>query len=166
MDSLARMKELSAYYKGRYEKAVSMGITESSKYYAAFREIYLRYRSTETAAECMELLGKSLQEKDFRKNVYGTVELIASILSLGDAILNEEGNVEYIPKRIKLPKENQDAVEAYMKAKAAIMQLQKWDDMSAERGCICESVLGCFFDIVNWMLIARDTVYPVGRNRN
>ena len=50
MDSLARMKELSAYYKGRYEKAVSMGITESSKYYAAFREIYLRYRSTETAA--------------------------------------------------------------------------------------------------------------------
>ena len=71
MDSLARMKELSAYYKGRYEKAVSMGITESSKYYAAFREIYLRYRSTETAAECMELLGKSLQEKDFRKNVCG-----------------------------------------------------------------------------------------------
>ena len=64
MDSLSRMKELSTYYKGRYEKAVSMGITESSKYYAAFREIYLRYRSTETAAECMELLDKSLQEKD------------------------------------------------------------------------------------------------------
>ena len=61
---------------------------------------------------------------------------------------------------------NQDAVEAYTKAKAAIMQLQKWDDMSAERRDICESVLGCFFDIVNWMLIARDTVYPVGRNRN
>ena len=59
---------------------------------------------------------------------------------------------------------NQDAVEAY--TKAAIMQLQKWDDMSAERRDICESVLGCFFDIVNWMLIARDTVYPVGRNRN
>ena len=71
-------------------------------------------------------LGKSLQEKDFRKNVYGTVELIASILSLRDAILNEEGNVEYIPKRIKLPKENQDAVEAYAKAKAAIAYLQKW----------------------------------------
>ena len=74
--------------------------------------------------------------------------------------------MEYISKRIKLPKENQDAVEAYMKAKAAIMQLQKWDDMSTERRDICESVLGCFFDIVNWMLIARDTVYPVGRNRN
>ncbi len=29
MDSLARMKELSAYYKGRYEKAISMGIAES-----------------------------------------------------------------------------------------------------------------------------------------
>ena len=67
MDSLSCMKELSAYYKGRYEKAVSRGITESSKYYAAFREIYLRYRSTETAAECMELLGKSLQEEDFRR---------------------------------------------------------------------------------------------------
>ena len=67
-----------------------------------------------------------------------------NILSLRDAILNEEGNVEYIPKRIKLPKENQDAVEAYAKAKAEIAQLQKWDGMSAERGCICESVLGCF----------------------
>ena len=55
-------------------------------------------------------------------------------------------------------------MEAY--TKAAIMQLQKWDDMSAERRGICESVMGCFFDIVNWMLIARDTVYPVGRNRN
>lgn len=61
---------------------------------------------------------------------------------------------------------NQDAVEAYTKAKAAIAYLQKWDDMSAERRDICESVLGCFFDIVNWMLIARDTVYSVGRNRN
>jgi hypothetical protein len=57
-------------------------------------------------------------------------------------------------------------VEAYAKAKAAIAYLQKWDDMSAERRDICESVLGCFFDIVNWMLIARDTVYPVGRSRN
>ena len=45
-------------------------------------------------------------------------------------------------------------------------RMQKWDDMSAERRDICESVLGYFFDIVNWMLIARDTVYPVGRNRN
>ena len=61
---------------------------------------------------------------------------------------------------------NQDAVEAYATAKAAIANLQQWDDMSAERRDICESVLGCFFDIVNWMLIARDTVYPVGRNRN
>ena len=52
--------------------------------------------------------------------------------------------MEYIQKRIKLPKENQDAVEAYTKAKATIAQLQKWDGMSAERGCICESVLGCF----------------------
>ena len=31
-------------------------------------------------------------------------------------------------------------MEAY--TKAAIMQLQKWDDMSAERRDICESVLG------------------------
>lgn len=54
-------------------------------------------------------------------------------------------------------------MEAYTKAKAAIAYLQKWDDMSAERRDICESVLGCFFDIVNWMLIARDTVYSVGR---
>lgn len=130
--------------EGRYEKAVSMGITEGSKYYAAFREIYLRYRSTETAAECMELLGKSLQEKDFRRNVYGTVELIVSILSLRDAILNEEGNVEYIPKRIKLSKENQDAVEAYAKAKAAIAQLQKWDDMPAERGIFVKACWDVF----------------------
>ena len=74
------------------------------------------------------------------------------------------GDQDIYENNLIISYKNQDAVEAY--TKAAIMQLQKWDDMSAERGCICESVLGCFFDIVNWMLIARDTVYPVGRHRN
>ena len=74
------------------------------------------------------------------------------------------GDQDIYENNLIISYKNQDAVEAY--TKAAIMQLQKWDDMSAERRDICESVLGCFFDIVNWMLIARDTVYPVGRNRN
>ena len=76
------------------------------------------------------------------------------------------GDQDIYENNLIISYKNQDAVEAYTKAKAAIAYLQKWDDMSAERGDICESVLGCFFDIVNWMLIARDTVYPVGRNRN
>ena len=76
------------------------------------------------------------------------------------------GDQDIYENNLIISYKNQDAVEAYTKAKAAIAYLQKWDDMSAERRDICESVLGCFFDIVNWMLIARDTVYPVGRNRN
>ena len=76
------------------------------------------------------------------------------------------GDQDIYENNLIISYKTQDAVEAYTKAKAAIMQLQKWDDMSAERRGICESVMGCFFDIVNWMLIARDTVYPVGRNRN
>ena len=74
------------------------------------------------------------------------------------------GDQDIYENNLIISYKNQDAVEAY--TKAAIMQLQKWDDMSAERRDICESVLGYFFDFVNWMLIARDTVYPVGRNRN
>lgn len=66
------------------------------------------------------------------------------------------GDQDIYENNLIISYKNQDAVEAY--TKAAIMQLQKWDDMSAERRDICESVLGCFFDIVNWMLIARDTV--------
>ena len=74
------------------------------------------------------------------------------------------GDQDIYENNLIISYKNQDAVEAYTKAKAAIAYLQKWDDMSAERRDICESVLGCFFDIVNWMLIARDTVYSVGRN--
>ena len=70
------------------------------------------------------------------------------------------GDQDIYENNLIISYKNQDAVEAYAKAKAAIAYLQKWDDMSAERRDICESVLGCFFDIVNWMLIARDTVYP------
>lgn len=76
------------------------------------------------------------------------------------------GDQDIYENNLIISYKNQDAVEAYTKAKAAIAYLQKWDDMSVERRDICESVLGCFFDIVNWMLIARDTVYSVGRNRN
>ena len=76
------------------------------------------------------------------------------------------GDQDIYENNLIISYKNQDAVEAYAKAKAAIAYLKKWDDMSAERRDICESVLGCFFDIVNWMLIARDTVYPVGRSRN
>lgn len=76
------------------------------------------------------------------------------------------GDQDIYENNLIISYKNQDAVEAYTKAKAAIAYLQKWDDMSAERRDICESVQGCFFDIVNWMLIARDTVYSVGRNRN
>lgn len=53
MDYLTQMKEISDYYKGRYEKAVALGISEGSKHYEAFKEIQLRYGATETAAECM-----------------------------------------------------------------------------------------------------------------
>ena len=39
MDHLETLKEWLEYYKGRYEKAVSLNITEGSRHYPAFKEI-------------------------------------------------------------------------------------------------------------------------------
>lgn len=166
MDYLTQMKEISDYYKGRYEKAVALGISEGSKHYEAFKEIQLRYGATETAAECMEILKEYLYIEDFERNVYGAIKLVIDVLSISDTIMNEDGEIECIPKRVKLSKDDQTAVASFKKAKTAINRLKNLDYNTPDREPIYYDIIKCFYEIVDWMLIARDTVYRVGRRTN
>lgn len=165
MDYLAQMKKISDYYKERHEKAVSMGISEGSRYYDAFKEIERRYAATETAAECMDILNAYLYVNDFEKNVYGAIKLVVEILSMGDTIMNDDGEEEYIPRRVKISKDDLVAADALHRAKAAVSHLNALDYKGSDREGVYQDILKYFYDIVDWMLIARETVYHVGRNQ-
>lgn len=163
MDYLVQMKKISDYYKGRYEKAVSLGISENSRHYEAFKEIERRYTATELASECMETLKKYQDASDYEKNVHGSIRMIVEILALQDTIMNDEGEIDYIPRRIRLSKDDRVAVEALHRGHIALNCLKNLDYENSDRENIYHDTMRCFYDIVDWMLIARDMVYHVGR---
>ena len=163
MDYVERMKEIEAYYKGRYDKAISIGIDETSRHYKAFKEIKLRYEGANMTIEIMEILKKYAHEKDFERNLYGAVKLIIECLSIDDWIINEDGEEERIPKRVTISRKDTDAVNAYEKSKLAMDRLKCRDYTHADREMVYQDSMQDIADIVYWMLIARDLSFRVGR---
>ena len=163
MDYVERMKEIEAYYKGRCDKAISIGIDETSRHYKAFKEIKLRYEGANMTIEIMEILKKYAHEKDFERNLYGAVKLIIECLSIDDWIINEDGEEERIPKRVTISRKDTDAVNAYEKSKLAMDRLKCRDYTHADREMVYQDSMQDIADIVYWMLIARDLSFRVGR---
>lgn len=163
MDYTERMKEIEAYYKGRYDKAVSIGIDETSRHYKAFKEIKLRYEMAKMTIEIIEILGKYAHEKDFERNLYGAVKLIIECLSIDDWIINEDGKEERIPKRVTISGKDTEAVNAYEQYKKAIDCLKKRDYKYADRDLVYQNSMQDISDIVYWLLIARELNFRVGR---
>ena len=163
MDYTERMKEIEAYYKGRCDKAISIGIDETSRHYKAFKEIKLRYEGANMTIEIMEILEKYVHEKDFERNLCGAVKLIIECLSIDDWIINEDGEEERIPKRVTISRKDTDAVNAYEKSKLALERLKKRDYNHADRDMVYQDSMQDIADIVYWMLIARDLNFRVGR---
>ena len=163
MDYTERMKEIEAYYKGRCDKAISIGIDETSRHYKAFKEIKLRYEGANMTIEIMEILKKYAHEKDFERNLYGAVKLIIECLSIDDWIINEDGEEERIPKRVTISRKDTDAVNAYEKSKLALERLKKRNYNHADRDMVYQDSMQDIADIVYWMLIARDLNFRVGR---
>ena len=163
MDYTERMKEIEAYYKGRCDKAISIGIDETSRHYKAFKEIKLRYEGANMTIEIMEILKKYAHEKDFERNLYGAVKLIIECLSIDDWIINEDGEEERIPKRVTISRKDTDAVNAYEKSKLAMDRLKCRDYTHADREMVYQDSMQDIADIVYWMLIARDLSFRVGR---
>ena len=163
MDYVERMKEIEAYYKGRCDKAISIGIDETSRHYKAFKEIKLRYEGANMTIEIMGILKKYAHEKDFERNLYGAVKLIIECLSIDDWIINEDGEEERIPKRVTISRKDTDAVNAYEKSKLAMDRLKCRDYTHADREMVYQDSMQDIADIVYWMLIARDLSFRVGR---
>ena len=163
MDYVERMKEIEAYYKGRCDKAISIGIDETSRHYKAFKEIKLRYEMTNKTIEIMEILEKNAHNKDFERNLYGAVKLIMECLSIDEWISNEDGEEERIPKKVTISRKDTDAVNAYEKSKLALERLKCRDYNHADREMVYQDSMQDITDIVYWMLIARDLNFQVGR---
>ena len=167
MDYVERMKEIEAYYKGRYDKAISIGIDENSRHYKAFKEIKLRYEMANKTIEIMEILEKNAHKKDFERNLYGAVKLIIECLSIDDWIINEDGEEERIPKRVTISRKDTEAINAYEQYQKAIDRLRKRDYKHSDRDMVYRNSMQDISDIVYWMLIARDLNFRVGRwNQN
>lgn len=163
MDYTERMKEIEAYYKGRCDKAVSIGIDETSRHYKAFKEIKLRYEITNMTIEIMDILEKYTDERSFERNLYGAVKLIMECLSIDDWIINEDGEEECIPKRVTISRKDTEAVKAYEQYKKAIDRLKTRDYKHSDRNMVYQNSMQDIADIVYWMLIARDLNFRIGR---
>lgn len=163
MDYVERMKEIEAYYKGRYDKAISIGIDENSRHYKAFKEIKLRYEMANMTIEIMDILEKYTDERNFERNLCSAVKLIMECLSIDDWIINEDGEEERIPKRVTIFRKDTDAVNAYEKSKLALERLKCRDYNHADREMVYQNSMQDIANIVYWMLIARDLNFRVGR---
>ena len=138
MDYQKELKEWYEHYEARYKKAVSLHIDEGSRHYQAFREIECRYVALYLVMELMQNLPKYLLQEAAEKRIKEVIMLILQQLFLGEVIINERGQKEYISRRIILSKEDTQF--------AAEFQAD-------------------LFHIVQWMILAREMIVPVERNK-
>lgn len=162
MDYCAQITRISEYYKKRYEKALAMGINEGSKHYKAFQEIKLRYEATEMAVEVLESLKDHITEERFERNVFGGIKLIVNVLTIGEAVINEDGTTVWKQPKIVIQKSNTELMQLYTAGKDAVRKLSSLDYEGMDREGVYQQVLRYALDIVNWLLMAREEIFRVG----
>jgi len=158
----AQLKKIYDYYKNRYEKAIAMGINEESKHYKAFKEIEYRLQGVEFSIQVMEALFEVIQANHLEKNVYGAVKMIIEFFSITEELIDENGKINQIPRRVKIKKEDTSTMQVFLNAKAAIGNLKELNYLDSDKKEIFQDVEKYMFDIICWMIFARDTFYKVG----
>ena len=162
MDYCAQITRISEYYKKRYEKALAMGIHEGSKHYKAFQEIKLRYEATEMAVEVLESLKDHITGERFERNVFSGIKLIVNVLTISEAVINEVGTTVWKQPKIVIQKSNTELMQLYTAGKDAVRKLSSLDYEGMDREGVYQQVLRYAFDIVNWLLMAREEIIRVG----
>ena len=162
MDYCAQITKISEYYKKRYEKALKMGIQEGSKHYKAFQEIKLRYEATEMAVEVLESLKDHISGERFERNVFSGIKLIVNVLTISEAVINEDGTTVWKQPKILIQKSNMDLLQFYTAGKEAVKTLSCLDYEAVDREYVYQQVLRYTLDIVNWLLMAREEIFHVG----
>lgn len=165
MDYQKELKEWYEHYEARYKKAVSLHIDEGSRHYQAFREIECRYVALYLVMELMQNLPKYLLQEDTEKRIKEVIMLILQQLFLGEVIINEPGQKEYISQRIILSKEDTEAIKIYQAAADAIKRMDEGAFVQKEDAQFTEKFQADLFHIVQWMILAREMIVPVERNK-
>lgn len=167
MEYSVQLSAIRQYYKERYEKALSLGIDENSRHYQAFREIKYRYEMTGFAMEVIDGIEKYiLIGDDLERNVLGVLKMLMENLAIYEWIIDEDGNKECISKKIKIPRSDTEAISAFNGAKAAIEHLKDLGYEDTDRRLLADEVAKDIYEIVFWLLIARDLIYALGRWKN
>ena len=165
MDHLSKIREWHDYYKGRYEKAVSLNLVEGDKHYAAFKEIEYRYAGLELAMELFELLPKYIEKGRAEETSRGLITLIMETLFLGEIIRNERGKKEYIWRRVKIKKTDTYMHNAYMLARAAAQRIPKMDYTCPDQDAFLSEMAENLFYLLQWIFMVRETEISVERKK-
>lgn len=161
MDYTSCLEEMSKYYEARYHKAQDIGINDNSQYYPAYCEIERRYTALNLAMEMLKILPNELYSKEPRKYYEGFVILILKQITLSEFIMTEEGSREYIPYKLKVKKDDKYVIDAFLSSKKAMEKFLQLDFENAEKHILCEDIKECLYYILQWMIIAREFIFPV-----
>lgn len=157
------LREMEAYYKARYQKAIAIGINENSKHYAAFQEIELRYFTLSLFIVGLDILKKKVYGDGVEKYYNSFLAMILKQLTLNEAVINAYGKKEYLPYRIILSKYDSEAVEAHSKAREALNSVRQMDYTMEDKELMLRELKEQSFYIINWCIIARERVFSVNR---
>ena len=161
MDHLETLKEWLEYYKGRYEKAVSLNITEGSRYYPAFKEIEKRYVALYLTVSFYEDIPRFLAGEKAEIMIKSYVIAISKELFMGVIIRNEEGKKEYIHTRVTIKKSDIEMVEKYEASRVAIKRFEEIDFNRTDVEQLASEIREDIFCVVSWHLIAREMIFAV-----
>ncbi len=152
-----QIKKMYGYYKNRYEKGESLGITAHSRYYAVFQEIELRYLGL---GLCMEFAQKFPKNKT-KQNFWGYYKTISGILVSFETIKDEDGTDIYMQKYVSISEQDIVSQVLHQKGKEALKRLVTM--MHNNFQCSVEEIIENFFQVVQWQLRVRELQMPVIR---
>jgi hypothetical protein len=165
VDYQKELKEWYEHYEARYKKAVSLHIDEESRHYQAFKEIECRHVALYLVMELMQNLPKYLLQEDTEKRIKEVIMLILQQLFLGEVIVNEHRQKEYISRRIMLSREDTRSIEIYQAAENAIRRMDESTFAWKEDARFTAEFQADLFHIVQWMILAREMIVPVEKNK-
>ena len=91
--------------------------------------------------------------------------LILQQLFLGEVIVNEHRQKEYISRRIMLSREDTRSIEIYQAAENAIKRMDESTFAWKEDTRFTAEFQADLFHIVQWMILAREMIVPVEKKK-
>jgi hypothetical protein len=166
MEYLSKIQRWCDYYKGRYDKAVSMQLPEGSRHYAAFQEIERRYAALQMAIEFLDTLPYALENGQAESISQGFILFILDSLFLGEVIRNEEGKKEYIRQRIVIQKSDTKKCQMFRAAEEAKLRISQMDFSADDPDVAFSDMAENLYYLLQWCLVAREMFISVEKKES